>query len=91
MASHGPYYRKKTIETRMAIVPLSSVSFYSNEIIEYLGLEKELGQIEEQNAKENERSVNIEDEELQMFVEQQKYENTRRKTDSDLRTWLQMV
>ena len=88
MASRGPYYRKKPIETRMAIVPQSSVSFYSNEIIEYLGLEKEQGQIEEQNdAKENEQSVNLDDEELQMFVEQQKNKNTKGKTDPDLRTW----
>ena len=68
--------------------------FFSNEIIEYLfsglknELEKEQRQIEEQNdAKENEQSVNLDDEELEMFVEQQKNENTKKKTDSDLRTW----
>ena len=61
----GLITEKKTIETRMAIVPQSSVSFYSNEIIEYLRLEKEQRQIEEQNdAKENEQSVNLNDEEL---------------------------
>ena len=70
-----------------------SLSFYSGEVLDILffdiqsRVDKECEKTQIGSSLENEQSVNMGDDELQNFLEQQKNCNTQKKTLSDLKTW----
>ena len=70
-----------------------TLSFFSDEVLDILfsdiqsEVDKECEKQQIVSSLESEQSVNLDDDELQSFLEQQKNCNTQKKTLPDLRTW----